>query len=74
MHQFLKPVMQILEQAIDKYLNRNFEYLGINFGCTGGQHRSVYAAEFIANTLRQKYMSKGIELIIEHREKSYWPK
>jgi aminoglycoside/choline kinase family phosphotransferase len=74
MHQFLKPVMQILEQAIDKYLNRNFEYLGINFGCTGGQHRSVYAAEFIANALREKYLSKGIELIIEHREKSYWPK
>lgn len=71
MHQFLKPVMEILEQAIDKYLHRNFEYLGINFGCTGGQHRSVYAAETIAARLKEKY-SDHVDILLEHREKEYW--
>ncbi len=71
MHQFLRPVMEILEQAIDKYINRNFDYLGINFGCTGGQHRSVYAAETVAAMLREKY-SDRIKILLEHRERGYW--
>lgn len=73
MHQFLKPVMSILEMAIDKYLNRNFDYLGINFGCTGGQHRSVYAAEHVAAMLREKY-SDSVTVLLEHRESAYWKK
>jgi aminoglycoside/choline kinase family phosphotransferase len=71
MHQFLKPVLTILEMAIDKYLNRNFEYLGINFGCTGGQHRSVYAAEAVARMLQEKY-SNRVNILLDHRESEYW--
>ncbi len=71
---FLAPIIQILEQAIDKYLQRGFEYLGINFGCTGGQHRSVYATETIAAYLSKKYGNEIMNIIIEHREKESWLK
>ncbi len=69
---FLQPVMTILKQTIKRYIERNFEYLGINFGCTGGQHRSVYAAEYVADELKKQF---GEEVFIktEHREKPNWP-
>lgn len=74
MHDFLKPVFNILDQAVNKFIERDFEYLGINFGCTGGQHRSVFAAEAAALMLREKYGHQNINIIIEHREKDNWKK
>ena len=65
--EFLHNAIQIVEQTIDKYLNREFKNLQISFGCTGGQHRSVYCAEQLAENLREKYGDKvNIKLI--HRE------
>jgi RNase adaptor protein for sRNA GlmZ degradation len=64
---FLHNAIQIAEQTIDKYLNREFTNLQIAFGCTGGQHRSVYCAERMAENLREKYEDK-IKIKLIHRE------
>ncbi len=64
---FLQSVVQLTEQSIDKYLDRGFTNLQINFGCTGGQHRSVYCAEQLAAHLKDKY-EKNIVIILSHRE------
>ncbi len=65
MPDFLNNIYNIIDISVEDYLNRGFENLAINFGCTGGQHRSVYAAEQVARHLRNKYKVK-IEL--EHVE------
>ncbi len=65
--EFLNNAYQIIEQTADKYLNREFKYLQISFGCTGGQHRSVYCAEQMATHLREKYNDKVI-IKLTHRE------
>jgi aminoglycoside/choline kinase family phosphotransferase len=56
--EFLEHVWQTIDISIENYLQRDFEHLQINFGCTGGQHRSVYCAEQTANYLRDKYKVK----------------
>ena len=65
MPDFLNNIYNIVDISVEDYLQRGFENLAINFGCTGGQHRSVYAAEQVARHLRNKYKVK-IEL--EHVE------
>jgi len=69
MPEFLNSVYSIIDISVEDYIKRNFESLMINFGCTGGQHRSVFAAEAIARHLRNKYKVK-IELI--HTNKENW--
>ncbi|WP_392437067.1 ATP-binding protein [Cruoricaptor ignavus] len=61
-HDFLSAVQQIISINIDDYLERGFENLQINFGCTGGQHRSVYAANHIAEFIREKYPQVSVKL------------
>ncbi len=65
--EFLQNAMLVVEQSIDKYLNREFRNLQIAFGCTGGQHRSVYCAEAMAENLKEKYSEKIVITLI-HRE------
>lgn len=55
MPEFLKSVYSIVDKAIEKYDSRNFTNLIVSFGCTGGQHRSVYAAEAMAKRIAEKY-------------------
>jgi RNase adaptor protein for sRNA GlmZ degradation len=55
MQTFLKNIKNIIEPAIENFLSRNFTDLMISFGCTGGQHRSVYSAEKIKSYINQKY-------------------
>jgi len=69
MPDFLNGVYSIIDIAVEDYIKRSFESLVINFGCTGGQHRSVYAAEAIARHLRNKFKVK-IEL--NHTNKENW--
>jgi aminoglycoside/choline kinase family phosphotransferase len=64
---FLNNAIQLVEQTIDKYLNREFKNLQIAFGCTGGQHRSVYCANKMAEIIREKYEDKVVVHLI-HRE------
>ena len=55
MPQFLQLVKDLVSINIENYLSRDFEHLQINFGCTGGQHRSVYCADKTATFIREKY-------------------
>jgi len=55
---YLRHVYRIIGQAVDNYLERGFDHLSVNFGCTGGQHRSVYCAENLFRYLRENYKIK----------------
>ncbi len=68
---FLESAYAIIDISMDNYLQRGFSHLQINFGCTGGQHRSVYCAEQMYAHLREKY--PVAELIIKHLETNTWP-
>lgn len=59
---FLNLVKSLVSINIDNYLSRGFENLQINFGCTGGQHRSVYAAEKTAAFIKEKYPQARVAL------------
>jgi aminoglycoside/choline kinase family phosphotransferase len=64
-HQYFAHVLSLVDASISNYQNRGFKSLSIAFGCTGGQHRSVYLAEQLAKHLRSK---NGIDVIVWHRE------
>lgn len=68
---FLNSVWDLIDITVENYLSRDFEHLQINFGCTGGQHRSVYAAEQTARHLRNKYKLK---VTIQHTNQENWLK
>ena len=63
-HLFLKSTQEIVFQSVDNYIERNFKNLFVNFGCTGGQHRSVFFAESTAKALHQKYPQ--IKVVLNH--------
>ena len=54
-HEFLDHVKGIVGQSIDNYLERHFNNLMVSFGCTGGQHRSVFFAQSIADWIKATY-------------------
>ena len=54
-HEFLDHVKAIVGQSVDNYLERHFSHLMVSFGCTGGQHRSVYFAQSVADWIRKTY-------------------
>ncbi len=58
MNEFLNGVFDIVDISVEDYIKRGFSNLMISFGCTGGQHRSVYAAEQTARHLKNKYKVK----------------
>lgn len=64
---FLGPVYTLVDASVERYLQRGFTHLSVGFGCTGGQHRSVYCAEQLARHIQGKYPSVRIELV--HRER-----
>jgi aminoglycoside/choline kinase family phosphotransferase len=64
-HQFLASVLSLVDASISEYQRRKFKHLMVSFGCTGGQHRSVYLAEQLAKRLRNR---NGVEVILRHRE------
>ena len=69
MPEFLNSVYSIVDIAVEDYIKRGFESLMINFGCTGGQHRSVYAAEAIARHLRNKFK---VKIVLHHTNEENW--
>ncbi len=62
---FLESVYRLADAHVERYLERGFTSLMFSFGCTGGQHRSVYSAQHLAEYLNKKY---GIEVRLCHRE------
>jgi len=66
---FLNSVYDLVDISVTDYLKRGFDHLQINFGCTGGQHRSVYAAEALARHLKNKY---GVKVNLLHTNKDNW--
>lgn len=61
-HEFKSHVFAIVDMSVDNYLERHFDHLMVNFGCTGGQHRSVYFAEQTAKHIQNKYPNVKVEL------------
>lgn len=71
MQEYLNSVFDIVDITVEDYIRRRFANLMISFGCTGGQHRSVYAADALARHLKNKFKVK-IELKhIEQDEKNW---
>jgi hypothetical protein len=62
---FFVHTLYLVEQAIDVYMKRGFNSLMVAYGCTGGQHRSVYMAERLAAFIKSKYPAN---VIIHHQE------
>ena len=71
MNEFLNSVYNLVDISVEDYIQRGFESLMINFGCTGGQHRSVYAAEQTARHLKNKYK---VRVLIKHQNQENWVK
>ncbi len=65
MPQFMEEVYKTVGRAVENYIERNFDYLSVSFGCTGGQHRSVYAADTLTKHLRKQY---GVKVRLTHKE------
>ena len=64
-HQFLASVFTLIDATVENYQQRGFKNLMVSFGCTGGQHRSVYLAEQLARHLRGR---NGVEVVVRHVE------
>ncbi|MBP6455762.1 MAG: hypothetical protein KA275_03430 [Chitinophagaceae bacterium] len=70
-NEFLNHIFNIIDITVEDFLERNFENLSISFGCTGGQHRSVYSADKMAKYLVEKY---NVNVVLHHieQEKKNW--
>jgi aminoglycoside/choline kinase family phosphotransferase len=64
-HQFFANVMSLVDASVKSYQSRHFKSLMVSFGCTGGQHRSVFLAEQLARHLRA---ANGVEVTVRHVE------
>ncbi len=64
-HQFLANVTSLVDASVSSYQRRGFKNLMVSFGCTGGQHRSVFLAEQLAKHLGSR---NGVEVAVHHRE------
>lgn len=66
---FLDNIYPIVDFHVQRWIDRGFNDLQISFGCTGGQHRSVYSAEHVAHHLHDKF---GVKVILNHREQNIY--
>lgn len=62
---FLEHVDALVDHHVERFIERGFTHLQVAFGCTGGQHRSVYCAEHLAKHLKEKY---NVQIKLIHRE------
>ena len=65
--EFLDTIYPLVDSHVKRYLDRHFTNLMIAFGCTGGQHRSVYAAQHVAEHIFRKF---GVKVVLIHREQN----
>ena len=71
MPEFLQHIFGLVEISVETYLKRDFEGLTVSFGCTGGQHRSVFAADQLAQHLQEKYKVKTVVTHVEQESKNW---
>jgi aminoglycoside/choline kinase family phosphotransferase len=71
MPEFLNSVFDIVDITVEDYIRRGFQHLSVSFGCTGGQHRSVYAADALARHLRNKFKVKTEVKHLVQEEKNW---
>ena len=64
---FLSHVDALVDHHVERFIERDFTNLQVSFGCTGGQHRSVYCAEHLAHHLKEKY---DVQIRLIHRERN----
>ena len=64
---FLQHAYNLVDTSVERYLKRGFSNLSVSFGCTGGQHRSVYSAQKMAEHISEKF---GVEVQLVHREQN----
>jgi aminoglycoside/choline kinase family phosphotransferase len=69
---FWESARSLVDAQVEEYLRRGFTSLSIAFGCTGGQHRSVYLAERLARHLSDRF--PAIRVRVTHREEPTWPR
>jgi aminoglycoside/choline kinase family phosphotransferase len=69
---FVETAEKIVLEAVANYTERNFAHLAINFGCTGGQHRSVYSADAIAKSIKEKFPTANVVLWHREQERKNW--
>jgi aminoglycoside/choline kinase family phosphotransferase len=62
-HQFLANITSLVDASLSNYQSRGFKNLMVSFGCTGGQHRSVYLAEQLAKHLHGR---SGVDVVVRH--------
>lgn len=60
---FLEQACLLVDEMVEKYLERGFSHIQVSFGCTGGQHRSVYSADNMARHIHEKY---GVTVNVNH--------
>lgn len=70
--EFLNAAFAMVDISIQDYLDRGFSNLDINFGCTGGQHRSVYSADAMAQHIAGKFPAAKVELQHVEQEAKNW--
>jgi hypothetical protein len=63
MDDFLQSTFSLVDKSVENYIERDFAHLTVNFGCTGGQHRSVFSADSLAKHLKDKY---GVKVNLLH--------
>jgi hypothetical protein len=69
MPDFMNYVNALVSINVEDYIARGFEQLSVSFGCTGGQHRSVYAANQLANYLKTRY---NVNSTVTHCNEERW--
>jgi RNase adaptor protein for sRNA GlmZ degradation len=69
---FWENARSLTEAHVEAYQQRGFTSLSVSFGCTGGQHRSVYLAEKMAQHLEVRFPTIRVRLL--HREEPSWPR
>ena len=68
MDEWLDSIFSVVDVTVENYIQRDFSNLTINFGCTGGRHRSVYAADALNYHLKEKF---GIKTVVKHLEQNF---
>jgi aminoglycoside/choline kinase family phosphotransferase len=68
-HEYFAHAMSLVDASVREYQRRGFTHLMVSFGCTGGQHRSVYLAEQTAKHLASR---DGLHVVLRHREEEMW--